>query len=112
MGCGSLHSSGTLTAFLVWIKTVPGPVNLHTSPSPEARPEMMPPEATLSSTYLVFHASRCPLSTMYFSPSTSCLVVSERPCPLPWKRRSWAAGARRRLARANSRPFAIWHRSW
>ena len=30
------------------MNTVPGPVNLHTSPSPDARPEMMPPEATRS----------------------------------------------------------------
>ena len=53
------------------MKTVPGPVNLHTKPSPEARPEIKPPEATRSRMYLVFQATRCPLSTMYFSPSTS-----------------------------------------
>lgn len=47
-----------LTAFLVWIKTVPGPVNLHTRPSPDAKPEMIPPDATRSMTYLVFHATK------------------------------------------------------
>lgn len=54
------------------MNTVPGPVNLHTRPSPDAKPEMMPPDATRSITYFVFQATRCPLSTMYFSPSTSC----------------------------------------
>lgn len=61
-----------LTAFLVWMNTVPGPVNLHTRPSPDAKPEMMPPDATRSITYFVFQATRWPLSTMYFSCSTSC----------------------------------------
>ena len=60
------------TAFLVWIKTVPGPVNLQTRPSADDMPEMRPPEATRSSMYFVFHATRWPLSTMYFSPSASC----------------------------------------
>lgn len=61
-----------LTAFLVWMNTVPGPVNLHTRPSPDAKPEMMPPDATRSITYFVFQATKWPLSTIYFSPSTSC----------------------------------------
>jgi hypothetical protein len=54
-------------AFLVCINTVPGPVNLHTSPSPEAIFDSIPPDATRSSTYLQFQATRWPLSMMYFS---------------------------------------------
>jgi hypothetical protein len=53
--------------FLVCINTVPGPVNLHTRPSPADMFDKMPPEATRSSTYLQFHATRWPLSMMYFS---------------------------------------------
>lgn len=67
------------TGFRVWIKTVPGPVNLQTSPSAEAMFEMMPPDATRSRMYLVFQATKCPLSTMYFSSSTSCDLVSGGP---------------------------------
>ena len=48
------------------------PVNLHTRPSPALIVLMMPPLAIRSSTYLQFHATRCPLSMMYFSPSRSC----------------------------------------
>lgn len=80
------------TAFLVWIKTVPGPVNLHTNPSPDARPEMMPPEDTRSRTYFVFQATRCPLSTMYFSPSASYSPMSV------------TLIVERQLARSNSHP--------
>lgn len=65
-----------LTGFLVCMNTVPGPVNLHTSPSPEDRPEMIPPEATLSRMYFVFQATRWPLSTMYLSPSASYSLIS------------------------------------
>jgi hypothetical protein len=54
-------------AFLVCINTVPGPVNLHTSPSPDAIFDRIPPDATRSRTYLQFQATRCPLSMMYFS---------------------------------------------
>jgi hypothetical protein len=54
-------------AFLVCIKTVPGPVNLHTNPSPDAIFDRIPPDATRSRTYLQFQATRCPLSMMYFS---------------------------------------------
>ena len=54
--------------FLVWIKTVPGPVNLHTRPSAEAIPESTPPLATRSIVYFEFQATRCSLSTMYCSP--------------------------------------------
>lgn len=57
--------------FRVCMKTLPGPVNLHTNPSPELRPEIIPPLATRSSTYSQFHATRCPLSMIYFSPSRS-----------------------------------------
>lgn len=57
--------------FLVCMKTVPGPVNLQTSPSPLLMPDMIPPLATRSITYLQFQATRWPLSMMYFSPSTS-----------------------------------------
>lgn len=53
--------------FLVCMKTVPGPVNLHTKPSPEVLPDMIPPLAARSSTYLQFQATRWPLSMMYFS---------------------------------------------
>lgn len=53
--------------FLVCINTVPGPVNLHTSPSPAAILAMIPPEDTRSRTYLQFQATRWPLSMMYFS---------------------------------------------
>lgn len=53
------------------MNTVPGPENLQTSPSPLLMPEMMPPLATRSITYLQFQATRWPLSMMYFSPSTS-----------------------------------------
>jgi hypothetical protein len=56
--------------------TVPGPENLQTKPSPDEIPLMIPPEATRSRTYLQFHATRCPLSMMYFSPSTSYINVS------------------------------------
>lgn len=59
-------------AFLVCMKTVPGPVNLHTSPSPDDIFDKMPPEATRSRTYLQFHATRWPLSMMYFSSFWSC----------------------------------------
>lgn len=45
------------------------PVNLHTKPSAAERPEMRPPEATRSSLYSQFQATRWPLSMMYFSPS-------------------------------------------
>lgn len=48
--------------FLVCMYTVPGPVNRHARPSPELRPEMIPPEATRSILYLQFHATRWPLS--------------------------------------------------
>ena len=65
-----------LTGFLVCMNTVPGPVNLHTSPSPEDRPEIIPPEATLSRIYFVFQATRWPLSTMYLSPSASYFLIS------------------------------------
>lgn len=68
--------SAILTGFRVWIYTVPGPVNLHTRPSPEASPDIIPPDATRSMTYFVFQAIKCPLSTMYFSPSTSCFHIS------------------------------------
>lgn len=51
--------------------TVPGPVNLHTRPSPELIPLMRPPDATRSRTYLQFHATRWPLSMMYRSFSTN-----------------------------------------
>jgi hypothetical protein len=61
-------------AFLVCMKTVPGPVNLHTSPSPECMFDNKPPEATRSRTYLQFHATRCPLSMMYFSFSWSYTI--------------------------------------
>ena len=54
-------------------RTVPGPVNLQTSPSPEVRPEMMPPLATRSITYLQFQATRWLLSIMYLSPSCNCI---------------------------------------
>jgi len=57
--------------FLVCINTVPGPVNLHTKPSPAVIFDSMPPEATRSSTYLQFQATRWPLSMMYLSPSCS-----------------------------------------
>lgn len=69
----TIHHSqmGILTGFLVCMKTVPGPVNLHTRPSPEDKPEIIPPEATRSSIYLVFHATKWPLSTIYLSPSAS-----------------------------------------
>ena len=63
-----------LTGFLVCMNTVPGPVNLQTKPSPEESPEMIPPDATRSRIYFVFQATRWPLSTMYLSPSTSCLI--------------------------------------
>jgi hypothetical protein len=59
------------------MKTVPGPVNLHTNPSPEDRPEMMPPEATRSRIYFVFQATRWPLSTIYLSPSTSYFSLAQ-----------------------------------
>ena len=61
-----------LTEFRVCINTTPGPVNLHTRPSPDAMPEMMPPEATRWTVYFALQATRWPLSTMYFSPSASC----------------------------------------
>src|ERR1700761_8180115 len=68
--------------------TVPGPENLHTRPSPEEMPEMMPPEATRSRTYLQFQATRWPLSMMYFSPSTSWggVVLEKRSKP---KTKGW-----------------------
>lgn len=53
--------------FRVCINTVPGPVNLHTKPSPDAKFDMIPPEATRSRMYLQFQATRWPLSMMYFS---------------------------------------------
>jgi hypothetical protein len=53
------------------MNTVPGPVNLHTRPSLAAKLLMIPPDAIRSSVYLQFHATRCPLSMMYFSPSRS-----------------------------------------
>jgi hypothetical protein len=59
-------------ALRVCMKTVPGPVNLHTRPSPAIMLEMMPPDATRSRTYLQFHATRWPLSMMYFSSFWSC----------------------------------------
>jgi hypothetical protein len=46
------------TGFLVCKNIVPGPVNLHTKPSPDVNPEMIPPDATLSRTYFVFHATK------------------------------------------------------
>ena len=49
------------------------PVNLHTRPSPELRPDMMPPLATRSRIYLQFHATRCPLSMIYFSSFSNCM---------------------------------------
>jgi hypothetical protein len=64
-----------LTGFLVCMKIVPGPVNLHTNPSPLDNPEMMPPEATLSRIYFVFQATRWPLSTIYLSPSASYISL-------------------------------------
>lgn len=69
------NTQGIHTGFLVCINTVPGPVNLQTKPSPELIAEMMPPLATRSRMYLVFHATRWPLSTMYFSPSWSCTML-------------------------------------
>ena len=51
---------------------MPGPVNLHTSPSPAIMFDMIPPEATRSITYLQFQATRWPLSMMYFSSFCSC----------------------------------------
>lgn len=45
-------------AFLVCINTVPGPVNLHTRPSPAIIFDTIPPEATRSRTYLQFQATR------------------------------------------------------
>lgn len=59
-------------AFRVCINTVPGPVNLHTRPSPAIILDTMPPEATRSRTYLQFQATRWPLSMMYFSSFCSC----------------------------------------
>ena len=58
-------------AFLVCMKTVPGPVNLQTRPSPAVMLLMIPPLATRSRTYLQFHATRWPLSMMYFSLAAS-----------------------------------------
>jgi hypothetical protein len=65
-------------AFLVCMNTVPGPVNLHTSPSPDAMLDRIPPEATRSRTYLQFQATRCPLSMMYFSSFWSCWARQHR----------------------------------
>lgn len=59
-------------AFLVCMKIVPGPVNLHTNPSPAIMFDTMPPDATRSRTYLQFQATRWPLSMMYFSSFCSC----------------------------------------
>ena len=59
------------TGLLVCMKTVPGPTNLHTRPSLAAKLLIMPPDAIRSSVYLQFHATRWPLSMMYFSPSRS-----------------------------------------
>ena len=63
-------------ALRVCMKTVPGPVNLHTRPSLAIMLETMPPDATRSSTYLQFHATRWPLSMMYFSSFWSCGMLS------------------------------------
>jgi hypothetical protein len=54
-------------AFLVCKNIDPGPVNLQTKPSAEAMLEIRPPEATRSSLYSQFQATRWPLSTIYFS---------------------------------------------
>lgn len=62
--------------FLVCKKTVPGPVNLQTRPSPDAMPEMIPPDAMRSITYFVFQATKWPLSIMYRSPSCNCGLIS------------------------------------
>ena len=59
------------TGLRVCMKTVPGPTNLHTRPSLAAKLLIMPPDAIRSSVYLQFHATRWPLSMMYFSPSRS-----------------------------------------
>ena len=59
------------TGLRVCINTVPGPTNLHTRPSLAAKLLIMPPDAIRSSVYLQFHATRWPLSMMYFSPSRS-----------------------------------------
>jgi len=55
------------------ISSEDAPVNLHTKPSPALRLLMIPPDATRSRLYLQFHATRCPLSMMYFSFSRSCI---------------------------------------
>jgi len=59
------------TGLRVCMNTVPGPTNLHTRPSLAAKLLIMPPDAIRSSVYLQFHATRWPLSMMYFSPSRS-----------------------------------------
>lgn len=55
--CALMYTANAF-GFLVCMNTVPGPVNLQTNPSPALMPEMMPPLATRSSTYLQFHATR------------------------------------------------------
>ena len=69
--CAPIQAANSF-GFLVCMNTVPGPENLQTSPSPLLMPEIIPPLATRSITYLQFQATRWPLSMMYFSPSTSC----------------------------------------
>jgi len=91
--CAAMYCANA-AGFLVCMKTVPGPlvmlasrssccnttedspVNLHTKPSPELILLMMPPLAIRSRMYLQFHATRCPLSMMYFSPSRSYSKVN------------------------------------
>jgi hypothetical protein len=68
--CAAIYCANA-AGFLVCMNTVPGPENLHTSPSPADKLLMMPPDAMRSSTYLQFQATRWPLSMMYFSPSRS-----------------------------------------
>ena len=72
------------------MNTVPGPENLQTSPSPLLMPEMIPPLATRSITYLQFQATRWPLSMMYFSPSTSYDLCKYLSHDAPgWKRETY-----------------------